>query len=340
MPPPQITSPRRKPPIALPGNPAPNRAFPPFGVLRAFDAVARLGGVNSAAKALSVSRAMINRRLRLLEAWTGAALINRTRNEVGLTEEGRRYHEMLSPHIEGIASATLSLVEPRRDDTLNIWCVPGFASLWLMPRLERFREANPGLYIELRAEEAAPNFSRPDADLAIRYSPEYGSGYVAAEGRLAQLPTNVRILELAHLPLLPVASPSYLAASPPISTPRDLLAQTLIQEENSGWRPWFAAFEVHEEPGVGGLKLWQHDLAMSAAQRGHGVALADRFSAGDDLAAGRLVEVIGADGPFPPVLFGSYLLIARPDRWNARPVARFRHWIHERIKSELRALQS
>jgi DNA-binding transcriptional LysR family regulator len=295
----------------------------------------RLGSVTLAADALSVNRAMINRHLRALETWTGATLISRARNEIGLTDEGRRYYEMLTPHIEGIASATLSLLEPRHDDRLNIWCMPGLASLWLMPRLNGFRAANPGIVIELRAEEVAPNFSRHDADVAIRYAAEYGSRYVAAEGRLAQLPTNVRILELARVPLFPVANPDYLAHSSPIGDPADLLRHTLIQEDGDSWRPWLARFGINDPPDTPGPRLWQTDMALHAARSGQGIALANDFLAGDDLSAGRLVEVGGREGPFDPVLFGTYLLIARPDQWHTRSVARFRHWIHQLVKSEL-----
>jgi len=312
----------------------PSRAFPPFGALRAFDALVRLGSIKAAAEALSVNRAMINRHLRALEGWTGAALIRRSGNIVGLTDEGRHYYEMVAPHIEGIAAATLSLLGPRQDNRLNIWCTPGFA-IWLMPRLGRFRDANPNITLEVRAEEAAPNFSRHDADLAIRYSAEYGNRYIAAEGRLAEIPTNVRILELARVRLFPVACPNYLSRYAPIEEPADLLKHTLIQEEADSWHPWFTAYGVEDAPETSGPKLWQTDLAMSAARHEHGIALAHHFSCHDFLTAGDLVEVTGKDGPFPPVMFGTYILIARPDRWVSRPVSRFRHWILDCIHAEL-----
>jgi LysR family glycine cleavage system transcriptional activator len=316
----------------------PSRAFPPFGALRAFDALVRLGSVKAAAEALSVNRAMINRHLRSLENWTGATLIKRSGNVVGLTVAGREYYEMIAPHIDGIAAATLNLLGPRQDDRLKIWCLPGFATLWLMPRLGRFREANPSLTLDLRAEEAAPNFSLHDADLAIRYLCEYGSRYEAAEGRLAEIPPNVRILELARVAIFPVASPDYLARHPAIGSPADLLGHTLIHEESDSWHPWLASHEVKDLPEPGGPRLWQTDLALSAARHGHGIALANHFSAHDFLAEGHLVRVDGKNGPFAPTIFGAYILIARPDRWASRPVSRFRHWILEMIHSEVDAV--
>lgn len=313
---------------------APNRAFPPFGALRAFDTLAQLGSVSAAAAALSVNRAMINRHVRALESWTGATLIRRTRNAVELTEEGRRYYELLTPHIDGIAQATLSLLGQRHDDRLNIWCVPGFGTLWLMPRIARFRSGNPGVSIELRSEQAMPNFSRHDADVAIRYVAEYGLRHGGAETSPAEFPANVRVLELARIPLFPVASPDYLARSGPIATPKDLIRHVLIKEESDSWQSWLEKFDVGER-NDSGPQLWQTDLALNAAVHGQGIALADYFSARDELAAGRLVEVTGKKGKFPPFLYGSYVLLARPDRWSTRPVARFRHWIADIISSEL-----
>jgi DNA-binding transcriptional LysR family regulator len=322
-------------PQALP----PGRAFPPFGALRAFDALVRLGSIKAAAEALSVNRAMITRRIRSLESWTGATLIQRSGGVIVLTEAGRGYHETIAPHLEGIAAATLGLFGPRQDDRLKIWCMPGFATLWLMPRLERFRDANPRVTLELRAEEVAPDFSLHDADLAIRYICEYGNRYVPAEGRLAEIPANVRVLELARVPLFPVASPDYLARHAPIDHPADLLGHTLIHEEIDSWHPWFEACDITASPSADGPRLWQTDLALSAARHGQGIALAHHFAAHDCLAAGQLVEVTGRNGPFKPAVFGTYILIARPDRWASKPVSRFRHWIIDMINAEIGAMR-
>ena len=62
--------------LASPALTAPSRkSLPPFEALRAFDAVARLGGVRRAAQVLCRDHAVISRHLRTIEAWTGATLI-------------------------------------------------------------------------------------------------------------------------------------------------------------------------------------------------------------------------------------------------------------------------
>lgn len=306
----------------------PKRGLPPFAALRAFDAVARLGGVRRAAEALSLDHAVVSRHLRTIEAWTGATLIERTRAGATLTEDGQRYHKRIAAAIDAIASATLDLMKRSDDHRLHIWCMPGFAFQWLMARLDGFQNANSNLDIELRPTDSGPDFSRHEADVDIRYAPTYGPPL--------QLAANVRSVEIARPPVIPVASPEYLARSAPIETPRDFLSHQLVHEESyENWRAWLASHGLEEVNEVAGPRLWQAHLTIDSARRGNGVALANHFLAGDDLTAGRLVEISGGQGGFEPVALGSYLFVARTDRWNAAPIARFRHWLLGVVEAEL-----
>src|SRR3546814_20671542 len=56
-------------------------------------------------------------------------------------------------------------------------------------------------------------------------------------------------------------------------------------------------------------------------------SLSNRLLLGDELEAGRLVEVEPEGGEFAPVRFGAYTFIAPGDRWMTPPVKRFRHWL-------------
>lgn len=311
-----------------PRTPLPGRAYPPFAALRAFDAVVSLGGIRAAAEALTVNASTITRRLRTLEDWTGAALVARKGNATVLTDEGQRFHEQVAPHIEGIAAAALTLSEPGRDDQIRIWCAPGFAARYLMPRLHRFCDANPAVVIDLRPEDATPNFSRHEADVAIRHIPAYG--------RPERTPASARGLALTRQRIFPVAAPAYLSQAAPINAPADLLDHPLIEEgRTDAWRFWFALFGLRPPEEARGPQLWQPDLTLDAARRGYGIALTSAILARDDLAAGRLVEVAGATRPFTASLAGTYVMMARPDRWNCRPVGRFRHWLTETLRAEL-----
>ncbi len=87
------------------------RALPPFETLRAFDAIARLGGVRKAAQYLCRDHAVVSRHLRAIEDWTGTKLIERTPAGSVLTEDGVRYHRDIASALELIARATVDLIK-------------------------------------------------------------------------------------------------------------------------------------------------------------------------------------------------------------------------------------
>ena len=309
---------------SLPGK----KALPPFAALRAFDAVARLGGVRRAAEVLDLDHAVVSRHLRTLEAWTGSALIERSRAGAILTEEGARYHKRIAQAMDNIAGATLDLMKRSDNRRLLIWCMPGFAFHWLMQRLNQFEAANPGLDIELRPTDVCPDFAKHEADLDVRFAPIYGQPLTLAPG--------VQSVEVAQPPTIPLASPDYLGAHPPIRTCHDLLGHQLLHEESFDvWACWLSGHGVIGHGDLTGPRLWHAHLTLDAARRGRGIALGNHLIAADDLAAGRLVEV-GVDLPdFHPMPLGSYLLVAREDRWRAAPIARFRQWLLAAVAREM-----
>lgn len=87
------------------------RALPPFETLRAFDAIARLGGVRKAAQYLCRDHAVVSRHLRAIEVWTGTRLIRRTPAGSVLTEDGVRYHRDIASALDLIARATVDLIK-------------------------------------------------------------------------------------------------------------------------------------------------------------------------------------------------------------------------------------
>lgn len=309
------------------------KALPPFEALRAFDAIARLGGVRKAAQYLLRDHAVVSRHLRALEDWTGAKLIERTSAGVVLTEDGRRYHRHIAAAMDTIAGATIDLMRRGDNHRLYIRCMPGFALHWFSRRLGEFEKSNPGLDIELRPADRSPEFLLHGTDVEIRFVPTYGAPL--------ELPPALRSVEFATVPVIAVASQAYLAGAPPIREPRDLLRQQLLHEENfERWASWLAAHGVHEDVDLTGPRLWQSHLTLDAARYGRGIALTNPLVAGDDLAAGRLVEVGKGSGDFQPYALAIYHLIARADRWEASGIRRFREWLLAAVAKELPRAQA
>lgn len=315
----QLSSPASTPPA--------RKSIPPFEALRAFDAVARLGGVRKAAQGLRRNHAVVSRHLRTVEEWTGTTLIERTPTGAVLTEDGVRYHRQIALAIDSIANATIDLMKRGVENCIDIWSMPGFAYQWLMAHLETFEDSNPGLTIALKPTQRTPNFDRQEADIDIRFSPLFGEPL--------RLSPNCRSVEIARPPTIAVASPAYLANAPKAEIPRDLLEHQLIHEEDfSDWNQWLAAHGLHDEVDLTGLRLFHGHLTLVAARRGRGIALTNHYVAADDLASGALVEIGGTSNSFEHIPLGAYVFVARADRWDVGPIRRFREWLLEAVADD------
>lgn len=307
--------------------PPERKSLPPFEALRAFDAVARLGGIRKAAAWLSRDHAVVSRHLRSIESWLGVQLIARTPGGIVLTEQGRVYHESISKALEYIAHATLDVLNSGQHNSLSIWCTPGFALYWLSQHFAAFEARNAGIDFELRPTDASPDFAAHEADLDIRFHATYEDEAKPSAGQ--------RHGTIAHVPIIAVASTRYLESRDAITEPADLLAHELLHESGTNnWVQWLRSYGVACEGRIGGPRLWQGHLTVDAARHGRGIALANSLMIRDDLRSGALID-IGAGKDGFPVRIGHYVLIARRDRWDDRPVRAFRRWLRETIAKEL-----
>ncbi|GGZ97850.1 glycine cleavage system transcriptional activator [Arenicella chitinivorans] len=305
------------------------KSIPPFESLRAFDAVARLGGIRKAAHALLRNHAVVSRHLKAVEEWTGCALIDRTPGGVVLTEEGQIYHLQITQALDLISESTIALMKRCSDDSLQVWCMSGFALHWMARHLRAFENANPGVHLELRSTGEEPDFSRHEADVNIRL-------YRANE-KSSSLPPGMKSQRIAKPHIIPVASPEFLADCGDIRVPEDLLKHQLLREDSFGnWQHWFQENDVDDVDELDGVKLWDGHMTLAAARHGRGIALTNNLIAVNDIASGRLVE-IGADNDlFKPVSLGSYHFIARADRWDVPSISRFRNWLVSTLQSEFK----
>lgn len=311
-------------PSALPSR----KLIPPFEALRAFDAIARLGGVRKAAQALYRDHAVISRHLRALEDWTGCQLINRTPAGTVLTDSGRLYHERIRHAIDTIADATVDVIKRNEDHNLQLWCMPGFALHWLIGHLDNFEINYSDIDFQLRSTHEVPDFSRQEADVDIRMLLE------------SEKPNNdhqaVQCTEIASPPVVAVASPEYLKQHATIETPQDMLDHQLLHEEDfDNWRLWFGACGLDTEQEFSGPRLWDGHMTLAAARRGRGIALSNQLVAGEDLESGALIEIGHCNPKFKKVSLWTYWFIARTDRWDSRSVRQFREWLLNTVRKEL-----
>ncbi|WP_181703481.1 LysR substrate-binding domain-containing protein [Chthonobacter albigriseus] len=292
-----------------------SRHLPPLVALRAFEAVCRLGSIRKAADELGVDHAVVARHVRNLEAYLGVRLVDGGPRGSVPTSEGRRYAGQVALAFDLIGQATDEVRPRARRGEFRIWCVPGLAVRWLMPRLHALQAVVPDREIVLRPTDQAPDLTRGEADLEIRFGERPVPG-VRAEALVAPR-------------FFPVASPGFLKGRAPIDTAADLARQPLIHEESrEQWRHWLAAAGLDPVPPLDGPRLWYANVAIEAALLGQGLALVNRLQVAPELADGRLKELLHTD-----IRIGAYTLQADAGRWTEPLLVRIRRWLHQELNA-------
>jgi LysR family transcriptional regulator, glycine cleavage system transcriptional activator len=299
--------------------------LPPFAALRAFEAFGRHGRVRRTATALGVSHAIVSRHLAALEDWLGTMLIDRVHG--GLTPAGADYHALISPAFDQLCSAT----ERMRGDAgtrLQVWSMPGLAYHWLTSRLPDFGRRHPGLAVTLRPSDAPPDLSRHEAHADLRWWRDMDLAG-------SEHPAITRVPAIRPR-VFPVARPDAPWLAPHrIDRPADLLALPLLHEEDDiEWQIWFAAQGVTIPLPPPAARLWQGHMTLVAARDGQGVALTNGFLAGEDLAAGRVIELGAGNPAFRPVSLGAYYLTTHQASGRTRPLQQFSAWLTDMVRRD------
>src|SRR6478752_1865965 len=199
------------------------RRLPPLSALRPFEAAARLESFSRAAEELHLTHGAVSHQVRALEEHLGTPLFARHGKRVTLTAAGRTFAERVRAALDEIAQAADNL-RARRDDRLTVSVLPSFASRWLMPRLIRFMDANPGIEVNVNATTALADFRAEEVDVAIRFG----------VGPWPPLACE-KFLEDEYFV---VASPRFNRGKLP-RAPRDLLTGGIIREDRDYWPQWF-----------------------------------------------------------------------------------------------------
>jgi LysR family glycine cleavage system transcriptional activator len=301
--------------------------LPGLAALRVFEAAARHLSFSRAADELGVTPAAVSNQIRTLEDQMGVQLFIRTSRAVRLTGTGQI---LLSGVAEAFATLgrTFERIGGEASNTLSVSTSPSFAAKWLVPRLDGFRRAHPGIDVRIDVSDNIVDLTTGEAQVGIRF----GNGVYP----------NLRADRLFEEFVFPVCSPSLLRGPHPLRTPDDLRHHTLIHLEWQArgatwpdWRMWLLAAGARDVDASHGIHLSQYDLISQAAIAGQGVALGNTSLVGDDLAAGRLVKPFDLSLKAPAVF--AYYLVA-PLAIADRPlVAAFRAWVLDESRGEREA---
>lgn len=144
------------------------RTLPSLAALRALEAAVRLGSFKDAAAELAVSPTAVSHHIKALEQNMGATLFVRDTRRVTATAAGTRLAEAVN---QGLSRIMAAVEDERQDEKiLTVTTTPAFGALWLVPRLERFRNRFPRYRVRLETATAPADLTRDrQVDIAIRY---------------------------------------------------------------------------------------------------------------------------------------------------------------------------
>lgn len=255
--------------------------LPPLDLLEAFEAAARHASFTRAAVELSLTQSAVSRQIAALEERLGVVLFQRLHRALRLTEAGQRLLLVTADVLQQLHGVTEQMRGMERQKTVVLTTTPGFAGLWLIPRLASFTARRPDVDVRISASLGLVDIDREGIDLAIRYGPMVG-----ADERAKLFGETVR----------PVCSPALAAdRKRPLERLDDLRRHVLLYvgigdiAPSHDWTLWLRAMKIEGLKPAGRLHLSQYDQTIHAAMAGQGVALGSFPLVGQLLQQGQLV---------------------------------------------------
>lgn len=254
-----------------------------FQEMRVFAGVVDAGSFVGAADALGMSKAAVSRHVSDLEQRLGVRLMQRTTRKLSLTQEGEvflaRCRDILASIEE--SEAELSTRAASASGLLKVSVPVSFATKHLAPLWSDFLAQHPRLTLDVHLADRVVDLVDEGFDLAVR---------------IARLPDSSLVSrQLAATRLVLCAAPSYLRRRGTPTHPDDLGAHDVIGYSLLS-TPGQWLLQGPDGPVTVKIKprLWTNngDISVAAAVRGAGIDLQPTFLIADELADGRLVEVL------------------------------------------------
>ncbi|MGE8640999.1 MAG: LysR substrate-binding domain-containing protein [Achromobacter sp.] len=281
------------------------RTLPPMNSLRVFDSAARHLNLSLAADELHVSHSAVSQQIRQLETWVGSKLFERHSGGVRLTVAGQDLLRACQPAFDMLEQRCVELRGRATSADVVVGAPASLLSNWIIPRLEHFERAHPGIQVRLQTATDIGLLERRVVDVLI-----VAQDHVSAA--------------IGAVPLFPEAIGPVCtrALAQRISTPADLMDMPLLHTSSrpAAWEQWASACGVALAQARPKRQFDQLGHMLEAAAVGLGVGIAPQMLVQADLRAGKLVAPLGftATG-------GWFSLYFRADAGTA--VESLKHWL-------------
>jgi DNA-binding transcriptional LysR family regulator len=258
--------------------------------MEVFVRVVETGSFSAVARERRSTQGAVSKQVAGLEKLLGGQLLTRTTRSLALTEAGERYFEQARRLLAEVAEAETEL---RAGDTqlqgwLRVAASGAFGRLKVLPLVQRFVAAHPGVKVDLRLADGFVDLVEQGIDVALRIG-ELGDSSLVAR----RVGTTRRGL---------LASRKYLRALPQSArlprTPEDLLAHNcVVYSELATRNAWtfHAGPGADAEPGssrtvrVGGnLQTNSSEVIREAVLSGQGLSFSPTFLFENELRRGEV----------------------------------------------------
>jgi DNA-binding transcriptional LysR family regulator len=295
--------------------------LPPLDRLVVFDAAARHLSFTKAAAERFLTQSAVSRQIAALEDDLGAPLFRRKHRALELTEDGVRLAAAVAAALAGVREAVQAIRAPRGREVLALTTTPGFASLWLIPRLAQFVAAHPGIDVRIDASHDLRALAGEGFDIAIRYA---RIGHADGEPLFGEA-------------VQPLAAPALLQGERPLRTLQDLRRHTLLQvaipnADAPGmpvdWQAWLKAVGADDVEPAGLLTFTSYHDAVAAALEGQGLVLGRRPL------VDRLVEQGRLAAPFKGQIASArgYFVVVDPVAARRPATQALVHWLRAQAR--------
>jgi DNA-binding transcriptional LysR family regulator len=253
-----------------------------FLQMRTYVHVVDAGSFIGATVSLDMSKAAVSRHVGDLEARLGVRLLNRTTRRLSLTEDGEVFYLRCKELLNELSSAEAEITSRTGEAVglIKVSAPVSFGILHLADAWAAFSERHPNVTFDVTLSDRVSDLVEEGYDLAVRITKLESSSLIARK--------------LSSTRVVLCASPEYLARAGTPQHPQELSSHAVI-----AYSYWAARDEWGFDGPEGHVTVMTHpklrtnngDTCRAAALHHQGIILQPTFIVGEDLAAGRLIEI-------------------------------------------------
>jgi DNA-binding transcriptional LysR family regulator len=250
--------------------------------IQVFRQIVDLGSLAAAAERLTLSKAMVTKHLKNLEARLGARLLNRNSHSQSLTEPGQLYFERCKLILQDLDEAVSAVgnVDGAPRGTLKVTCPSWVGNQRIANLLAAYVRRYPDVVVDMALEDRVVDLVGEGYDLALRCTAQ-----PPQEGLIGR--------KLRAVPFVIVASPEYLRRRGIPRSPQDLADHDCVMVGNSNFWELATASGISKVPARVVLRFQANTPAVAhAVVAGAGLAPLPLVLLEEPIFKGRICPVL------------------------------------------------